>query len=79
MTTYSQGMILKAKQAFTMKVPGTRGRPVTVKVGDEFWVTTATYTNKTSANVERKGKGVISGGHKLDLPDLEALFEVVEE
>lgn len=77
--TYKQGTILQAKQAFTMKAPGARGRAVNVKLGDKFWITSATYNNKDSAFIDRQGKGVISHGYKLDLSDLENLFNMVEE
>ena len=71
-----QGQELKALQSFTMRKHGARGRAVLVKVGDKFWVTSATYNNKEAAFIDREGRGVIGHGYKLDLTDIQALFEV---
>lgn len=73
-----QGTILQAREAFSMKAPGTRGRPVSVKAGDEFWVTTATINNKETMRIDRKGKGTISNGWLISAQLVHSLFEVVE-
>lgn len=73
-----QCQTIKAKMAFTMKVPGTKGRPVSVKCGDLFWITSATYTNETQVKIDRKGKGTIGHGYQMDNETLIKLFEVVE-
>lgn len=79
MTNFEQCQNLVAKQAFTMKVPGQRGRAVSVKVGDKFWVTTPTYSNVSVAKIERKGKGSISSGYQMDVSTIQSLFEAVVE
>lgn len=76
MTNFEQCQNLVAKQAFTMKVPGSRGRAVSVKVGDKFWITTPTYSNVTVAKIDRKGKGIIGNGYQMDIETIKALFEV---
>jgi hypothetical protein len=73
-----QGQNLKAIQSFTMRKHGARGRAALVKVGDVFWVTSSTYNNKEAAFIDREGKGVISHGYKLDLADINNLFDVIE-
>lgn len=72
-----QGQELIAKVAFTMKFEGKRGRPVNVKIGDRFWVTTTDYSNKTHAKIDRYGKGFISHGYCLSLEQISQLFEEV--
>jgi hypothetical protein len=74
-----QGTELIAKQAFTMKVPGAKGRPVSVKIDDKFWVTTPKYSNNTHVKIDRVGKGTIGNGHYVDLEALNCLFITEEE
>lgn len=76
--TYKQGDTLVAKKAFTMKVPGTRGRPVNVKVGDKFWITSTTYSNTSHCQIDRLNKGSICNGYYISNECIEELFEVVE-
>lgn len=78
MTTFEQCQDLVAIQAFTMKVPGAKGRAVSVKVGDKFWITTPAYSNEIVAKIDRKGKGIIGNGYQMDVETIKALFEVVE-
>ena len=73
-----QGTDLIAKQAFTMKNPASRGRAVSVKVGDKFTVTSPLHMNKNHAMIDRANKAKINSGYQLDLSDIEKLFEVVE-
>ena len=73
-----QCQTIKAKMTFTMKVPGTKGRPVNVNCGDLFWITSATYTNTTQVKIDRDGKGSIGNGYQMDNNTLLELFEVVE-
>jgi hypothetical protein len=77
MTTLEQCQNLVAKQAFAMKVPSQRGRAVSVKVGDKFWITTPTYSNVSTAKIDRRGKGTIGNGYQMDVETIKALFEVV--
>lgn len=78
MTNFEQCQDLVAIQAFTMKVPGAKGRAVSVKVGDKFWITTPAYSNEIVAKIDRKGKGMIGNGYQMDVETIKALFEVVE-
>lgn len=73
-----QGTDLIAKQAFTMKNPGSRGRAVSVKVGDKFTVTSPLHMNKESCMIDRANKAKINSGYKLEISDINNLFEVVE-
>lgn len=66
---------LKAKQAFSMKMPGARGRAVTVKAGDLFWVTTGKWKKDSLPMIQRKGKGHMGTGYPID-PSL--IFEFFE-
>lgn len=72
-----QGTDLVAKQAFTMKAPNSRGRAVSVKVGDKFTVTSPLHMNKEACMIDRANKAKINSGYLLGLSDLENLFEVV--
>lgn len=73
-----QGTIVKSIQNFTMKVPGTRGRSVSVKINDLFIVTSPLHTNKERVKIDRKGKAQINSGYQLEIVDFNNLFEVVE-
>jgi hypothetical protein len=74
--TYAQCDILIAKQSFQLKVAGQRGRPVSVRIGDRFWVTSATYRNVETVKIDRKGKGNIGDGYLLTVEFINNLFEV---
>lgn len=62
----------------TFKVPGARGRPVSVKAGDMFWITTSNIQNQTLVKIDRRGKGVVSQGYGFDPESLLTYFELVE-
>ena len=72
-----QGQDLIAKQAFTMKTPGSRGRAVSVKVGDKFVVTSPTHSNKTRCMIDRTKKAKINSGYMLDFEDITLFFDEV--
>lgn len=71
------GQSLIAKQAFGFKVPGARGRGVTVKVGDKFWVTNCGTDQKRSGLIliDREGKGYISHGYAFAPETLATYFQ----
>lgn len=68
---------LIAKSDFSVKAQG-RGRPMQVKTGDRFWVTSPTYQNEESFKFNRKGKGSIGDGPWLPIEYLTELFDIVE-
>lgn len=72
-----QGTHLIAKQAFTMKNPGSRGRAVSVKIGDNFIVTSPLHMNEEFCIIDRASKAKINSGYKLKISDINNLFEVV--
>lgn len=67
---------IKAKQPFSMKMPGARGRAVSVKAGDLFWITTGKYS-KGLPMIQRKGKGTMGTGYPIDPALIYAFFEPV--
>ena len=71
-----QGAYLIAKQAFTMKNPGSRGRAVSVKIGDKFIVTSPLHMNKEFCMIDRASKAKINSGYMLKISDINNLFEV---
>jgi hypothetical protein len=73
-----QGTTLKATKEFTMKKEGSRGRAVSVKVGDLFIITSPTYNNKESSLVDRYKSANLNQGYKLDNSDIENLFQMVD-
>lgn len=73
-----QGTVLIAKQDFTMKNPSSRGRAVSVKVGDKFTVTSPLHVNKESCIIDRVSKAQINNGYKLEISEINNLFEVAE-
>lgn len=72
-----QGLVLKAKQEFTMKKEGARGRAMHIKAGDVFIVTSPEYNNKEASLVDRYKSASLNQGYKLLNSDIEALFEVI--
>lgn len=72
-----QGLVLKAKQEFTMKKEGSRGRAMHIKVGDVFIITSPEYNNKEASLVDRYKSASLNQGYKLLNSDIEALFEVI--
>lgn len=73
-----QGLVLKAKQEFTMKKEGSRGRAMHVKIGDTFIVTSPTYNNKEASLIDRYKSANLNQGYKLANSDINKLFEAVE-
>lgn len=53
-----------------------KGRPWIVKVGQKFWVTSATYNNAEGCKIDRKGKGSVNSGIYLTNYQLEQVFYV---
>lgn len=70
----NQGDEIIANQDFSFKVAGARGRPVTVRKGDIFWITSPSYENKESVKIERKGKGHINTGYCFDIETINTYF-----
>lgn len=73
-----QGTILKAKSDFTMRQHGAKGRPVTVKTGDLFAVTSPEYQNKELVIIGRKANAKIGQGYAFSACLLAEYFEVTE-
>lgn len=73
--TYKHGAPLIALSGFTFKVPGARGRAVSVKPGARFWVTNAMQDQAARGVVliEREGRGCISHGYAFT-PEAVAQF-----
>jgi hypothetical protein len=76
--TIKQGADLVAKSGFQFKAPGARGRAVTVKPGQRFWVTNSDLDQKRSGQVmiDRAGRGCISHGYAFTPATLAQYFEV---
>lgn len=74
-----QPTILIAKQSFSMRAPGSRGRAVQVKAGDRFIVTTSEVWNLTHCPKIMRERGAMMGcGYNMDIDTINQLFEVVE-
>lgn len=58
--TFPHTTYVKAKQPFTFRVEGRRGKPVTVLTGDLFWIVTPEYEQKRKRTiaVARNGKNM---------------------
>lgn len=54
-----------------------RGRPLQVKAGDVFWVTSPAHENAESFKFNRKGKGSIGDGPWLPIKYLDELFDII--
>lgn len=67
---------LKAKKEFTMRMPGSRGRAVSVKAGDLFWVTTGKFCAGLPM-IQRKGKGHMGTGYPIDPQLILDLFDPI--
>ncbi len=76
--TIKQGATLTAKSGFQFKAAGARGKPVTVKPGQRFWVTNCGTDQQRSQMIviDREGRGVISHGYAFAPNTIEQLFEV---
>ena len=71
-----QGDIFIAKKFFTMKIPGARGRPASVSIGDKFWITSTEYSHKQGiVKIDRINKGSINCGYAMSINDFNGLFE----
>jgi len=78
--TLKQGARLTAKKDFLFKTPGIKGRPVTVRSGQRFWVTNSMSLQESSnvVTIDREGKGHISHGYAFDPNTIDDLFDVSE-
>ena len=73
-----QGTYLTAKHDFRFRNPAPRGRTITVRKGDVFWITNCALQQKETGviRIDRKGKGCISHGYPFDRATLEQFFTV---
>ena len=67
---------LVAKASFSMKVTGTRGRPVMVSIGDKFMVTSPDYRNIDTVTIDRCRRARLNQGHLINKDQVKALFEI---
>jgi len=72
-----QGHALIAKSDFAFRASA-KGRAVTVRKGQGFWVTTSEYTQARTGvvTIDRKGKGCIGNGYHFTPAQIADLFEV---
>lgn len=71
--------VLIAKQAFSMREQGARGRSVQVKPGDRFIVTTSEVWNLNHCPKIMRERGAMMGcGYSMDIETINSLFEVVQ-
>ena len=75
---FSQGTKLVVKQAFSMKMEGTRGRPLIAHIGDVFFVTNPKYMQANGVKIDRNTKAHINSGYLLTLEQVNTLFELQE-
>lgn len=77
-SAYKQGTRLTAKKDFQFKAPGARGRQITVKAGQKFWVTNTGLdpAHKNIVMIDREGKGHISHGYAFSPEMIADLFQV---
>jgi hypothetical protein len=75
MNTYKHCTELTAKSDFAFRVGG-KGRAITVRTGQAFWVTNTQVDQQTRGIVlvDRKGKGSISAGYAFTPEQIETLF-----
>lgn len=72
-----QSTILKAKQAFSMRAAGARGRAVQVKVGDRFIITTSSVWNLSNPpKIMREAGAMLGCGYNMDIETINQLFTV---
>lgn len=74
----NQFSTLVAKTAFSMKLAGSRGRAVNVKIGDVFLVTNPRHMQEIGIKIDRKNKASINSGYMLSLEQVNALFNIGE-
>lgn len=73
-----QATILIAKQSFSMREQGARGRAVQVKQGDRFIVTTSAVWNLTHCpKIMRERNAMMGCGYNMDIGTINQLFEEV--
>lgn len=73
-----QFTLLSAKIAFQVRSLNSRGRPVNVKPGDLFLVTSPKHNNTDRMMLDRKSKATINSGYCFSRTDVENLFDAVE-
>lgn len=71
-----QGSTLIAKAFFSMKVPGARGKPALVSIGDRFTVTSPGYRNIDTVKIGRSRTARLNQGYLLTKEQVETLFEM---
>ena len=71
----SQCDVLTAKKDFAFKVNG-KGRTITVRAGQRFWVTTS--RTALCVLIDRMGKGSCSSGYSFSDEQLDELFTLDE-
>lgn len=73
-----QGATIIAKAAFQFKVTGSRGRAVSVKPGQRFWVTNCGTDQVSSGlvTIDLEGRGYISHGYAFRPETLAQCFEL---
>jgi hypothetical protein len=72
-----QSTILIAKQAFSLRAAGARGRAVQVKPGDRFIVTTSEVWSLSHCPKIMRERGAILGcGYNMDIDTINQLFDV---
>jgi hypothetical protein len=73
-----QFTMVTAKSDFNFKAPGAKGRPVKVKTGDLFLVTSPQHMNKEAVMIDRKKQAHINSGYCFGLDTLMQYFSVGE-
>lgn len=73
-----QFTVLIAKKEMAFKVPGSRGKPVCVKIGDRFLVTSPSYANTVSVKIDREKKAHLNVGYLFAIDVINEYFEIGE-
>lgn len=80
-TTYRQGSSFVAKGDFTVKYRPAKGRASTfkIKVGQEFWMVSPEYEQKSSGvyKVARKGKNM-ADSYPFNASDFHSIFQILK-
>lgn len=73
-----QGARLVARRDFQFKVPGVKGRAVTVRAGQRFWITNSMLDQdaRKVVMIDREGRGHISNGYAFTPEMIADLFTV---
>lgn len=69
---------LTSKASFSMKLDGTRGCPVNVKIGDKFVITNPEYSQTMGIMVDRENRARPNSGYMLDIHQVQSLFTIGE-